>query len=346
MERKKIVTVLDPSDEYPHEPDEAKNYNESMYFNTFDLSEEVGGWFRLGNRVNEGHAEMTICVYLPNGQIGFMFDRPQISNNRTMQAGGLSINVIEPFEALTLSYSGKVCLLEDPKQMADPRKAFNENPIVDCRISLDWTGMSPMYGGKPVYEDGSEIEISAEGSFAKAHYEQHGKMEGAIIVDKEELDINGLGLRDKSWGPRYWQSISWYRWLPMVFSPDFALMLSIISPDGSSERVRRSGMVLEGNEYKIIEDCRIETTWDDDNYQTGMQCWAQTSDGKEYEIAGEVLSLIPLRNRRKAPDGKKLLTRITEAMTRYRCNGEIGIGMSEYLDQIHDGLPSGRNFSG
>tara|TARA_X000000368_G_scaffold360430_1_gene304219 strand:- start:305 stop:1348 length:1044 start_codon:yes stop_codon:yes gene_type:complete len=346
MGTKKIITVLEPSDEYTHEPDEASNYNESMYFNTFDIEKEIGGWFRLGNRVNEGYAEMSICVYLPNGQVGFMFDRPQIADNGSMKAGGLSIEVVKPFETLQLSYSGKVCLLNDPREMANPRQAFKENPIVDCNIDLDWTGMSPMYGGKPMYEDGSEIETNTEGSFAKAHYEQHGRMEGAITVGDNILEIHGMGLRDKSWGARYWQSISWYRWLPMVFSPDFAMMLSIVSADSSGEKVRRAGMVLEGDEYKLIEDCNIETTWDKSDYQTGMKCWARTTEGKEYEIEGEVISLIPLRNRRKTPDGENLLTRITEAMTKYRCNGEVGIGMSEYLDQIENGRPAGRDFGG
>jgi hypothetical protein len=346
MAEKKIITVLDPSDEYTHEPDEAANYNESMYFNTFDLKQEIGGWFRLGNRVNEGHAEMSICIYLPNGQVGFMFDRPQITDNNSMKAGGLSIEVITPFEDLRLSYKGKICLLNDPKQMASPRQAFNENPLIDCTVSFDWAGMSPMYGGRPVYEDGTEIVTNSETSFAKAHYEQHGTMVGSMIVGGSEYEIQGMGLRDKSWGPRYWQSISWYRWLPMVFSPEFAVMLSIISLDDSNQRIRRSGMVLEGNEYKIVEDCRIETIWDDSDYQTEIQCWARTTDGQEYEISGEVLSLIPLRNKRKTSDGETLLTRITEAMTRYRCNGQVGIGMSEYLDQVQDGLPAGRHFHG
>jgi hypothetical protein len=48
-----LRTVLEPQDEYPHQPDEAENYNESMYLNAFDATREVGGWFRLGNRVNE-----------------------------------------------------------------------------------------------------------------------------------------------------------------------------------------------------------------------------------------------------------------------------------------------------
>jgi hypothetical protein len=340
MENRKVITVLEPEDEYPHEPDAASNYNESMYLNAFDVDQEVGGWFRLGNRVNEGYAEMTVCVYLPGGRVGFMYARPAIESNDAMDAGGLTIEVVTPFEHLRVTYEGTVCLLDDPGQMADPRRAFKDNPMVPCSIELDFRGVSPMYGGKPVYEDGSEIEVDAEKSFAKAHYEQHMAATGTITVDDEVLVIDGLGLRDKSWGPRYWQALHWYRWLPMVFGPDFAMMISVIGGDDPSRPPRQGGMVLEGGEYKMIRECRIDSEWDAERYQTSMRCWVRT-DEREYDVEGEVISLIPLRNRRATPDGDPMVTRITEAMTRYRCDGRDGIGMSEYLDQIVDGAPVG-----
>lgn len=326
MSKPKIVTVLLPEDEYTHEPDEAGNYNESMYLNAFDAEREVGGWFRLGNRVNEGHAEMSVCVYLPGGRIGFAYARPPIETNDKMDAGGLSIEVVTPFEHLEVRYRGKVCLLDEPRQMADPRVAFKENPWVECEVDLTYRGVSPMYGGKPQYEDGTEIEIDAERSFAKAHYEQHCAVSGTIRVGDETIEVDGLGLRDKSWGPRHWQAIDWYRWLPLTFSPEFAMMISIVAG-------RPGGMVLVGDEYHLIRNCTIETDWDDDQYQTGMRCTVET-DERTYEVTGTVLSLIPLRNRRKTPDGETVATRITEAMTRYECDGHRGIGMSEYLDQV------------
>ena len=73
-----------------------------------------------------------------------------------------------------------------------------------------------------------------------------------------------------------------------------------------------------------------------------MKIWIKDEEVEEYNVDAKVLSLIPLRNRRETPEGEKLLTRITEAMTEYRCNGMVGYGMSEYLDQIVDDLPVGR----
>jgi hypothetical protein len=337
MTERKIVTVLEPDDEYTHEPDPVANYNESMYLNGFDLERGVGAWFRLGNRVNEGYAEMTVCIYLPGGRVGFMYARPEITTNDEMNAGGLEVAVLTPFEHLQITYEGRVLLLDDPLAMANPRAAFSDNPYVDCRVHLDVRGVSPMFGGLPRYDDGSPVESDPEKSFAKAHYEQHTAVTGTIEVGGEIIEMDGYGLRDKSWGPRYWQAINWYRWLPMSFGDDFGMMLSIVNVDGTS---RRSGMVLVDGEYQRIRDCRIESDWDDNHYQTAMRCWVRT-DEREYEVTGEVLSMIPLRNRRTTPDGEQLHTRITEAMTRYECDGRIGVGMSEYLDQIVDGTPVG-----
>lgn len=336
---KGTTTRLDPADEYPHAPGEARNYNESMYFNVFDPRSKTGGWFRLGNRPNEGYAEMSICLYLPGGRVAFMFARPNISGNTEMNAGGLKIEVIEPFKRLRLTYAGKALLLARPGEMADPKVAFRNNPQVPCAIELDYEGVSPMYGGETVKADGSPLDIDPEKSFAKAHYEQHCAARGRFTVGDETFEIDGFGLRDKSWGPRHWQAIEWYRWCPMNFGRDFGMMLSVIG-DGKGG-AREGGMVFRDGIYDLISACKIESDWDETGCQTALRAKIETEGGKSYEITGEVLSLIPLRNRRTAPDGAELQTRITEGMTEYRCGDLVGYGLSEYLDQIVDGRPNG-----
>jgi hypothetical protein len=330
--------ILEPEDEQCHQPDAATNYNESMYFNVFDPAKKIGGWFRIGNRVNEGYAEISTCLYLPDGRVGFMFGRPKIANNDELNAGGMRVEVIEPFKRLRVTYDGKILLLSNPLEMAHPSRAFKNNPLLDCRVALDYRGIAPMYGGRPVRADGSEIPIDPEKSFAKAHYEQHVAATGSFDIAGQHWEVDGFGLRDKSWGPRYWQSVSWYRWLPMNFGPDFGMMISIIGSDDGA--VRRSGMVLRNGEYVMITDARIESEWDENWYQTTFRAWAKT-DEREYEVAGKVISMIPLRNRRTRDDGTELVTRITEGMTEYTCDGKTGYGLSEYLDQIKDGKPVG-----
>ncbi len=328
---------LDPIDEFMHELGPEPNFNESMYFNCYDPAHGVGGWFRIGNRANEGYAEMTVCLYLPDGKVGFQFKRPQIDNNDAFDAGGLHIQVIQPFEEIKLSYSGKVCLLDQPLEMIEPKVAFTTNPHVPCTVDLTILGRSAMFGGEP---DTPHEKPGEE--FARGHYEQLLQAVGVIAVGDQRWEISGFGLRDHSWGPRYWQAIWYYRWLTANFGPDFGFMGSLVARKDGPPRL--GGFVWEGGSIHLVDDVNIETDWvGDERYHQQLKLRLSSSkSAKTWEVAGTALSLIPLRNRRATPDGGELLTRISEAMTRWDTpDGKVGYGLSEYLDQIVDGIPVG-----
>jgi hypothetical protein len=330
---------LEPQDEYMHALESASNFNESMYFNVYDPAANIGGFLRLGNRANEGYAELTTCLYLPDGRVGFMFKRPEIDNNDAFDAGGTRFEVVTPFEELRTTYDGKVALLDDPLVMADPRKAFTESPYATAHVELTHRGVSPMYGGEPVSDDGSALSQDYSGGFARGHYEQHMAVSGVIQVGDEEWQVDGFGLRDHSWGPRYWQAPWYYRWLTANFGPDFGFVVSVVTAKDGNARI--GGMVLRDGKYEHIHEAQIETDWTgDDVYHRELRAIAKT-DGGSYEITGKVLNLIPLRNRRTTPEGEQLITRISEGLTEWTCEGRTGFGLSEYLDQIVDGRPVG-----
>ena len=54
-------------------------------------------------------------------------------------------------------------------------------------------------------------------------------MEGALVIDGKQMEIDGLGLRDHSWGPRYWQAIKSYRWLNCTFVCEKSKPLSAVN---------------------------------------------------------------------------------------------------------------------
>jgi hypothetical protein len=250
----------------------------------------------------------------------------------------MKVTVVQPHKHVTVTYAGRLCVMTNPRDMADPAAAFKNNPSIESRVELDFEGVSPMFGGEPVRADGQPIEQKAEESFARGHTEQHTRGRGTITVGDEVFAIDGLGLRDHSWGPRFWQAIHWYRWLPMNFSEDFAMMVSITCPPGGEPR--SGGMVLRNGEYVTIREASLATVYDADHCQETLEIRART-DEREYVVSGRVMSLIPLRNRRKTPEGEMLVTRITEGMTAFECDGQAGFGLSEYLDQIVDGEPVG-----
>jgi hypothetical protein len=347
-----MAVRLDESDEYMHELGPEPNFNESMYINCFDPDQGVGGWFRMGNRANEGQAEMTVCLYLPGDgggdddagrQVGFMFKRPKIDNNDALDAAGLTWTVVTPFEELRVDYVGKVVVLDEPEQMADPKQAFTDNPFAEAEVHLTFNGQGrpSMFGGEP------DVPHEKPGEeFAKGHYEQLVEASGSIRVGAREWQMRGFGLRDHSWGPRYWQAPWYYRWLTGNVDRDFGFMASrVAKQDGPGTR---GGFVWENGELHLCDDVEIRTeTRDDEHYHDRIEATIRSSrSGREWEITGESLSLIPLRNRRQSPEGEWLQTRISEAYTRWTVRsgefeGRAGFGMSEYLDQIVDGEPVG-----
>ena len=151
-----IEVRLGPEDEYMH-PGPEPTFNESMYFNTYDPVSDVGVFLRVGNRPNEGYAEVTTCIYLPDGRVAFMFGRPEIDGNERFDAGGIRFEVVAPFDELRIGYEGKVVVLEHPLDMADPRAAFTANPWEDCTVELTVRGAAEPWGGEP------EIKIEREG---------------------------------------------------------------------------------------------------------------------------------------------------------------------------------------
>jgi hypothetical protein len=326
--------AITPRDEYMHPLEADPAFNESMYFNFFDPAAQVGGFFRLGNRANEGYAEMTICLYLRDGSVGFMFARPQIADNDSFDAAGMRFEVLEPFARLRVTYEGSVAVLADPLAMADPKAAFTGSPHVGCTIRLDYRGLSPMLGGEVPDGEAPFAGTDLAARFARGHYEQHVGARGRIAVGAERWEVDGFGLRDHSWGPRSWQAPRWYRWLTANCGPEHGFMVSVIATEDG--QVRRSGVVFEDGAYTPIVGAEIATeTSGEDRYHDRLRCRARTAD-REIEITGNVRSLIPLRHRR---DGKT--TRISEGLTEYAWENRIGYGLSEYLDQIEEGRPAG-----
>jgi hypothetical protein len=326
-----------PDDDYMHEVEDASNFNESAYYNFYDGGAAMGGWVRLGNRVNEGYAEMTTCLYLPDGRVAFWFARPHIDHNREHNAGGLRFEVLSPFEEHHVTYDGRVVLLEDPSEMEDPKAAFTSNPHVDCHIDLVHRGVGKPWGGEPVPEEGEAVrERDPEKEFARGHFEQHMGVHGSISVGDDTFVFDdGLGLRDHSWGPRYWQNIWWYRWLTVNLGADLGFAFTYAGDQEGQRRVHGFLYDGPGADWSRVDDATVETDYDERWYTKAVHLQV-AAGGKEYDVEGDVWSLIPLRNRRN-----DMVTRITEGMTRWRCGDLEGGGLSEYLDQIVDGRPVG-----
>ena len=241
-----------------------------------------------------------------------------------------------------MDYAGRLVLLTDPTEMADPKAAFTGNPHADCEVHLvcHGHGRGSMFGGEP----DRPHEVPGE-EFARGHTEQLVHSAGTIRVGDQVWTVDGHGLRDHSWGPRSWQAPWYYRWLTANAGPDFGFMASRVARrDGPGTR---GGFVWEDGALHLCDEVEISTEHRgvDAYHQRIVGRLGSSGSGRQWAFEGEVMSLIPLRHRRPDPDdpdGAWLVTRISEGLTRWTTDdGRVGYGLSEYLDQIVDGRPVG-----
>ena len=325
---------MGPEDEQTHTPDASPNFNESVYVNAFDARARVGGWMRLGNRVNEGHAELSVCLYLPDGRLACSFQRPSISTNERFEAGGLSYAVIDPLKKVSMTFEGDLFLVDDPNMLRDSRRLFETAARAPSRVHWVLEGESPIHGGEPA--DPSTPTMYGR-DFSLGHFNQHGKVRGEIRVGEHAWVIDGRGWRDHSWGPRYWQAIYFYRLFVANFpNGDGFMLLKITDKAG---RTRREGVLLVDGQYEDILDMDLVTDWTAKKDPAFVRIGARTKNRKAV-ITGEILTLAPLRNRRRADD-EILVSRIAEGYTRFRWDAQEGFGMTEYIERLEDGVLAG-----
>jgi hypothetical protein len=325
MAKAAILGNLKAEDDYTHPLGLEPNFNESMYFNFFDPEQALGGFIRIGNRANEGRAEVTVTLYRPDGRVLFTFKRAPIAHNDAFDAGGARFEVLEPGQKLRSVYEGSVVELAEPRNMQDPRKAFTESPRRRVSLDLVHDAVGPMYGSAG---DRDESERSADQQFAKAHYEQHMAVSGTLRVDDETIRIDGYGLRDHSWGPRHWQAIESYEWLTMNFGADLGAMVSVIRRD--ADHVRTGGVIVRDGELEPIRSAEVDSELEENGlYHRAVTARIETASGEKHVITGAVTGFIPLRNRREG-----LVTHIGEGMTEWKWGDRTGYGLSELLRQM------------
>ena len=329
-------TLLQDSDEYTHPIGTASNWNESRYIDFWDARARVGGWFRIGNRPNEGHAEMSACINLPDGRTGFMFTRAPITGN-TLEAGGQRWHIDSPWDVTRVSYHGAMILLTDPWRLVDPKAAFQESPRVHAEIELTTHafGLPSVMGFDQDHID--RIFLPGQADF---HYQHLIRTEGRVCVGEQAFTVNGRGGKDHSWGPRNWHAKIYLRWLIASFDDDYGFVL--VRAVGQTKKTR-SGYVWEEGRFHLVDDFHMQNEFAGaPHYELRRTTLEIRSGARSWSATGVPQAWLPLRHRQTDAQGKPALLRIVKSPTDWLTNdGRRGEGMCEYHDLMVDGRPVG-----
>jgi hypothetical protein len=328
--------LLTDADEYTHEIGPASNWNESRYIDFWDADNRVGGWFRIGNRPNEGHAEMSACINLPDGRTAFMFARPEIAGN-PLDVGGQRWEIVTPWITNNVSYHGKMLLLKDAWQLTDPKKAFNESPRQPASIELQCTSFGL---GSVMGFDQDHIDLIFLPGQADFHYQHLIRVTGRVTVGEQSWVINARGGKDHSWGPRNWHAKIYLRWLIASFDDDHGFIL--VRGVGPTKKTR-SGFVWDSGQFHLVDDFEMHNDYAGaPHFELRKTTLRIKSGGREWQATGTPQAWLPLRHRQTDANGKPALLRIVKSPTDWTTpDGKQGQGMCEYHDLMIDGRPIG-----
>lgn len=341
-----------PSDERAHPAGPHEHWNESFYLNFFDTEGNWGGASRIGFSPNRGYADGFVCLYFPNGATGFVRTWESCSDHQGRSAAGpIEHECIEPFQKWRLRYKGPIYYFEDPTQMGDFAQAvLTDLPRRDIELDLCFRPMHdvfdfhdsmkrellpmrdllarlhPRYSLNRPVAAMRKIRLIRSMSGAQ-HYEHAGRIEGTISVDGEVRAFEGFGQRDRSWGVRDKRVPANWRWFSGQFGDRLcfnAIKVEVLGLRASGGYVHHEGKV------EALQDWALQAGLDASGRPSPQIALSLRSEsGKRFEISGTTLQNIPVL---ETTDG--CVTVVNEARTRFSWNGDVGWGISEFMEQV------------
>lgn len=334
------MSEIDPRDEWFHPVGEDAAWSESYYFNLVDPTTKVGAFSRMGFRPRDGWADALHAVYLPDGAVAFTYGRRTDITSAVIDAMGDSDPAVanlrfgrgEPFGSWTLEYRGEAAVMADPLVMfaatRDRPEGWSVEEHLDMEITFEM--LSP-----PHYARGG----------AQGHFEQTCRGRGQVRLGDRSWNVDGFGVRDKSWGPRTWQAASgsaakaassdsgpqgcFLNWYSMNFGSDLALGGACgRTEDGS---MRGKGWIWREGETLEMNDVHITTDFDPDDplVHRSVRLTGTDERGRGVVVDGEVMTICPTKIPRR--DG---VTFVNEGLARFRLDGREGFGIAEHWHAV------------
>ncbi|HTU00130.1 MAG TPA: hypothetical protein VMF58_18920 [Rhizomicrobium sp.] len=208
------IIELPVEDEWPHTPSLDPLWQESVVLAWQDVTQSIGGFFRIGQHPNRG---IGICTFGVVSKNGICFNGSRVGaalreGDRTGNRFALDGFVSAAFE------KGK------------SRWAAHD---ADCDVDLQITDLHPQYDTWAL----SGLRNGFRDKFAASHTEVAGLVTGDVRLGSQRWTINGYAFRDHSWGVRDHSNpaaaLSNFCWLVGSFGKDLVIGLAeVISRAG------------------------------------------------------------------------------------------------------------------
>ncbi len=324
---------MNPQDDFIHDVGADRAWSESYYFNFCDPEQGIGMFTRMGLRPNEGWCDALHVMYLGGDRVAFTHSREDLpSMGDRLQVGGLTLRRLEPFKRWGVDFDGPAQDIADAGILITRRRERPEGWFRPSRLqmSVEFDALA-----EPFY--------ASQGSHG--HFEQTGAVRGVIGLGDKTWKVNGWGVRDKSWGPRTWQSggesqagsrppaasapAPFVTWFSINWGADLALACTC-SRGADGTLAGRGWVQVDGKNQELTAVRVTNSSYKPGSIlHTGMQIDATAADGTTYAIAGEVVTVCPTKI--PMPAGA---TFVNEGLARFRLGDRTGFGIAEYWHSV------------
>jgi hypothetical protein len=148
---------------------------------------------------------------------------------------------------------------------------YHDEGLVD--LELDFTGIAP-----------HNLAYSRDRSMI-THYEQPGRVTGRLELHGEEIAVNCVAMRDRTWSRRaetepHRVSYCW----GLANSGDG--FLAICAPDRGQDTISRGYLIRDGHQHQLVEGRRIEEREPDHSWIRRVIIDAVDSEGRALHVEG------------------------------------------------------------
>jgi hypothetical protein len=287
--------MTDPhSSERRQPPERHPNWQDSAVLCWWDLDASVGGYHRIGFRPHAEGGPMA------DVSLGFMAADRIYKRNQSL-----------PLAAAELDGAGWVtagCSYEFTDHGVwrfDEADVTGELHLRDFHAAIDF------------YPKAGQLAERV----SSGHLEAGCAITGRLRLGDREYRVDGMGVRDRGWGIRYFEEILAHRWIVGTFGPEASVY--VVSLLGSHGRIVDFGALVRGEELIPATDVDVVTFLERDGVShRGGTARLVLATGEVVDIRAEVLQ----RGVISFMAGK---VAVNDTMCRFHWGERVGIGNFE-----------------
>lgn len=326
------------SDELMHPVGDDAAWSESYYFNFVDPASKLGMFTRMGFRPGNGWADALHVIYLPGKRVAFTYGRREIETDLArydgdLSAGHLKLICLEDHAEWQIDYDGPAQDIADAAILLTRSKSRPQGWFTPAHLQMSLK-----------FKCLTAPHYAASG--AHGHFEQSGSVSGEIRLDDDTWQVEGYGVRDKSWGPRDWGAgnrdsksaqstvqqggdpAPFVNWFSMNFGEHAALGGSCFR--GKDGVMRGEGWIQRQGDTGVLKNVVIETEYEADSIlHKSVRFTAQTQAGEQIEMSGTVLNVCPTKI--PMPGGA---TFVNEGLAEFQWGERTGYGIAEHWHAV------------